>query len=122
MRVAIRINKDALRLGMTVLAMAVAGCAKLPSFTISAREQTRAEQDLFERQARELEAEGIHGTFLPMRWSHGECHWTQEPSVAVCRTRVRSQGAKKWTPLMMAYRREADGSRTYLGPRSLLGN
>jgi hypothetical protein len=122
MRVAIRINKNALRLGMTVLAVVIAGCAKLPSFTISAREQTRAEQALFERQAGELEAKGIHGAFPPTRWSHGECHWTQEPSVAVCRTRVRSRGAKKWTPLMMAYRREVDGSWTYVGPRSLLGN
>lgn len=107
---------------MCLLILAIAGCAKLPSFTISAREQARAEQDAFALQAQQMEAEGIHGAFLPTRWSHGECHWTQEANVAVCRTRVRARGAKAWTPVMMAYRREADQSWTSLGPRSLLGN
>ena len=118
----IQIIKTASSPLVCLLILAVAGCAKLPSFTISAREQARAEQDSFDRQAQQMEAEGIHGTFLPTRWSHGECHWTPNPNVAVCRTRVRSRGAKEWTPLMMAYQREADGSWSSLGPRPLLGN
>jgi hypothetical protein len=118
----IQVNKTALRSVACLFMLALAGCAKLPSFTISAREQARAEQDGFDRQARQMETEGVHGVFLPTRWSHGECHWTQEPKIAVCRTRGRSQGAKAWRPLMMAYQREADGTWTSLGQRSLLGN
>ncbi len=122
MRVMIQVGKTALSPVAALLILGVAGCAKLPSFTISAREQARAEQDAFDRQGQQMEAEGLHGTFIPKRWSHGECHWTQEANVAVCRTRVRARGAKAWTPVMMAYRREADQSWTSLGPRSLLGN
>lgn len=89
------------------LMLLLSGCAT-GGFEISAADQDAAVERRDNAQSAQMEAEGLHGGFFPVKHGEGRCRWAfLRPSVAVCRTSYETIGRQRVAT--KRYRRDSDG-------------
>ena len=111
-------NLIRLRATLIALALTTAGCASTGTFALSGRQLAEAEQIAFDRESAQLEAEGIHGTFLPAQWRGGRCRWSDQPDIAVCVVQYRHYRTGPLFHATVRYERDERGGWRWLGPVS----
>ncbi len=90
------------------LMLLLSGCAT-GGFEISAADQDAAVERRHNAQSAQMEAEGLHGSFFPVRHGVGRCRWAWlKPSVAVCRTSYLTTSSRARVATKR-YRRDSEG-------------
>ena len=111
-------NPICLRATLIALALTTAGCASTGTFALSDRQLADAESRAPFLESMALEAEGIHGTFLPSHWRGGRCRWSDQPDIAVCAVQYRHYRTGPLLHATVRYERDEDGGWRWLGPVS----